>query len=534
MPKTKEIENKGTQKDSRTYKFPWWKATSFYTYAGSIAILFLLCLFGTWISYSCKKAFPLPNPIYLLIGAVFMIGMWFLVKKFTTTKFFIRYEHLILAVISVLVLLYILIAARYYYFVTGWDAGNVIVNVKRILEGYQVDKYYYSQCSNNLFITILFSWISKTYKEITGKTFTYYSLVAAQCFAMVLSGYFTYYSAKNLTKKRDIALMSWFLFLILGILSPWVVVPYTDVLGVVFLATTLFLYTSKHNPATLILLGLFFALGYYIKPTVLIPAIAIAVCSLQKIPAVIKKKTIKPWLSASFVLVGLAIGILTVKLCISTLHVPLNKDGAFDMTHYFMMGLNEESNGVWNPEDVLFSEGIDTLSERHTLNLQRAGGRLTDMGPIRTIVHIGKKLLVSFNDGSFAWAEEGDFFYLLLDSGNERIESVYRNLYYTDGSMYPLFLSTRQSVWIAVLAFLAIGAFKKKKEESEDFSFLKLSVFGFMLFEILFEPRARHILPCLPILLIMSAHGLYYFTEYSLAARIARKTNARSETLHDA
>lgn len=516
MAEMKEVTTKGTGPEKTgSNQYPWWKAASFYTYAGSIAVLFLLCFFGTWLHYDCKKTFPLPNPFYLLIGSAFLIGAAFLIKKLTATKFFIRYDYLILAVISVLVLLYTLLAARYYYFVTGWDAGNVITNAQRILEGKQVDEYYYSQCSNNLFITILFSWIMKLYQTVT-KSYFYYALVAFQCFAMVLSGYLTYCSAKNLTGKRDISLMSWFMFLILGILSPWVVVPYTDVVGVVFLALALFFYTSKRHPALLVLLGLSFALGYYIKPTVLIPAIAITLCALPKIPSVLRKKQIKSLLPVIFVLIGFLLGFAIVKLSIASLHVSLNKDGEFDMTHYFMMGLNEEHNGVWNPEDVFFSERIDTLSERHSKDLQRAGERLSEMGPGRTILHIGRKILTSFSDGTFAWAEEGNFFHIQLFSGNTRMDSLYHSFYYPDGAKYPLFLSISQSVWIAVLAFLTIGAFlKKKEEESVDLSFLKLSVFGFMLFEILFEPRARHILPCLPILLILSSYGLHRVTDRS-------------------
>jgi hypothetical protein len=289
----------------------------------------------------------------------------------------------------------------------------------------------------------------------------------------------------------------------------------------------------------LVLLGLSFALGYYIKPTVLIPAIAITLCALPKIPSVFRKKQIKSLLPVIFVLIGFLLGFATVKLSIASLHVSLNKDGEFDLTHYFMMGLNEEHNGVWNPEDVLFSEKIDTLNERHSKDLLRAGERLLDMGPGRTILHAGRKILTSFGDGTFAWAEEGNFF--LIHFENTRIGFLYHSFYYPDGTKYHLFLSICQSVWIAVLAFLAIGAFlKKKEEESGNLSFLKLSVFGFMLFELLFEPRARHILPCLPILLILSSYGLFCSTgsvTSFLRSRITvnpRNTRAIKETTHDA
>jgi hypothetical protein len=353
------------------------------------------------------------------------------------------------------------------------------------------------------FVILLICYI---YMLITGRDYGYFGLIAFQCFGVSLSGFLSYYSAKRLTGKREIALLTWFCFLILVILSPWVVVPYTDVVGLIFLSTALFLYSTQKLPP---LLGIILAVGYYIKPTVIIPAIAIVICSLTKIHEIIKSdKKLKLYIILT--LSGFILGFGIVKISTLSLNITLDKEKELAVPHFFMQGLNEETNGVYSSEDVLFSESFTTLNTRNAHNMEESLKRLNNMGIGRTIKHVGKKILVSFNDGTFAWTQEGDFIFYLPEDKTGRIQDFYRNLFYPTGSYYNIYLFYTQCIWMAVLCFLTIGAFLYKPEANKfSISVMKLALIGFALFEILFEPRARHILICLPVLLILASAGFY-------------------------
>lgn len=74
--------------------------------------------------------------------------------------------------------------------------------------------------------------------------------------------------------------------------------------------------------------------------------------------------------------IGLFITGMITSSCIDTLDIEIDSEKNFGMTHFFMMGMNYaeggEGNGVWNQEDVEFSESISNAKERKQKNLQVA------------------------------------------------------------------------------------------------------------------------------------------------------------------
>lgn len=74
--------------------------------------------------------------------------------------------------------------------------------------------------------------------------------------------------------------------------------------------------------------------------------------------------------------IGLFIAGMITSSCIDTLDIEIDSEKNFGMTHFFMMGMNYaegvEGNGVWNQEDVEFSESISNAKERKQKNLQVA------------------------------------------------------------------------------------------------------------------------------------------------------------------
>ena len=52
----------------------------------------------------------------------------------------------------------------------------------------------------------------------------------------------------------------------------------------------------------------------------------------------------------------------------------------FGISHFFMMGLNTETDGMFNQDDVYFSESFETADERSENNWRVAKERLSEMG----------------------------------------------------------------------------------------------------------------------------------------------------------
>ena len=132
----------------------------------------------------------------------------------------------------------------------------------------------------------------------------------------------------------------------------------------------------------------------------------------------------------------------------------INEERNFGPTHYIMMGLNAERSGVFEEEDVLYSNSFQTKAERQRANVQVIKERLNNYGPLGFIKLLVNKALINFNDGSFAWEVEGNFYKELLPDNNKIFAPIFMN-YYSSYEDYDntVFKQIVQSLWLWVLIF---------------------------------------------------------------------------------
>ena len=169
------------------------------------------------------------------------------------------------------------------------------------------------------------------------------------------------------------------------------------------------------------------------------------------------------------------------------------------------MGLNEDSMGIWAAEDVNYSEAVLTAKERTQADLDLAKQRVKKMGVSGLLHQFKRKLLTNFNDGTFAWAQEGNFFRVIPESSNEKLASLIRSFYYEDGEHYHLFLNFEHAVWLAVLF---LSAFSCLTEQKTEVSVIMLTLLGFVVYGLLFEARARYTYLFSPFFIILSVLGM--------------------------
>lgn len=195
----------------------------------------------------------------------------------------------------------------------------------------------------------------------------------------------------------------------------------------------------------------------------------------------------------------------------------INQEAALSWSHFFMMGLNEERNGVYAGGDVSFSNSIRNAKERRNQNLIVSAERLKQLGFTGYLKHVKKKLLVTYNDGSYAWSEEGGFYSLLYENPNQIVSPFLRSIYYADGKWYKHFLTAAQTSWLMLLTLDFFAVFYPvSKEKKKYLAILMLSLLGLMLYEILFEARARYLYIYLPINCILAAFGIRVFYHWMI------------------
>lgn len=381
-----------------------------------------------------------------MLGYMFFYGRMVFFTRHFSQSMQAKIKKWFIAIASILLFCVQMIIASNIMFQTGWDAGAVFTFAYETVNLNPPDyTHYFSMYPNNLFITWFYTVIIRLYKMVSS-TFTMpgalFSLIIVNSIISCVTGVLVFRITTQLTRKKLWGFAAWCVYAVVIGLSPWFLIPYSDAVGILFPVLMLYLYLRPNTPEPLrwSLIGLFAYIGYQMKPSVAIALIAIA--GIQTVSALRRgnawKRTI---LSASsllstFVLLHLCFTMLIVP----SLNLSLNKQITVGPIHFVKMGLNNQTDGVYLHEDVLFSGSFGTKEEQNAANIEVIQKRLDDFGFKGYLEFLTRKGLVNFNNGSFAWADEGTFYY---DLYNKTSLLAYGLLayYYSFGFLHILFLT---------------------------------------------------------------------------------------------
>lgn len=460
-------------------------------------ILVLLFVFSG-VDYHLKKSFIISNIMVLIFFIFPIFWIYYLYKKKRKDISDKKYKIILICIAS-LVFIVQLILTKCIYFYTDWDVGVI----RDIVDYYFVTgningNFYLSTYPNNLLLVMLIVIIKSV--PIFGKHYMF--LLGINCFFVNLAGIFTSLTIKNIINKR-VALQSFIITIPFILLSPWIVIPYTDTFGILFPILVFYLYTKKERRIIdYYLIGLFTFIGYYIKPTVAIILMAIVIVEIiSNGKQLIKKENIKNNLKV----VGLAaFGIFSAVLVFKSSYYILNFEPAFDVKpttfiHYLAMGQNEETLGAYSQQDI-----NETGIYGAKADLKKFYKRLTGRTFGGQIEFFSKKTLLNFNDGSFSWASEGTFFYKINETKSS-FAKLLRKIYYNNGKYNLYFLQFCQIIWLTVLFFCT---FIIKKKNNKNELVIMLSIIGITMFLTIFEPRTRYLYCYSPIFVICALIGL--------------------------
>ncbi len=486
------------------------------------AVLFVIVVFQ-FFSYKRKLDFLLPNYVLLLLFCALLL--LFLVwdrKSGPLRRIRWNFDRLS-CVFTVVLFFWQFYAAGNILFESGWDAGYIVASARAMATAQPFDAGYYSSYPNNLLLTFLLTYLIR-FNNALGLFIGSQSLmciVTVNCFINSLTCLLVYRTARLFLQPSS-AFAGFLLAICSFGISPWVVICYSDSLGLFFPLLTFYLYVRPEPRKKIrwicrggsLLLG---CIGYNIKPTAMIIVLAIL---LVEAFHQLAKKRLGAWkhLAAMVLCVALSLGAVhgAVTLLCQRYDITLNPDRQIGMAHFLMMGANEERDGAFYSEDVDFSNSFSTCSERNRADLQRAVSRYRDFTPGRYGRFLTRKLLTVYNDGTFAWGAEGSFLSILYPPANHRASPLLRSIFYYDysndqnnGALFPYYALLAQLIWLGILLLCLISCFAPRPaSQQKAFGILMLALVGLTAYEILFEARARYLYLYVPVYCVLAASGL--------------------------
>ena len=481
-------------------------------------IAFLIDLFFEGWEYCCKKSVLIPNLFFVII----IIGLLILGKKIYIKREVIesklqKSDRWILIFTGVLFVIQVLITYCI-IFRTSWDAGIVTAQARLVAQkSSEVWAEYYSSHPNNLFITFIYSffyWIAGIFGN---DSFGVILIAIVQCLMSSIAAMLVYKIMRKICKGRILPVSSWCVFALWIGMSPWKIIPYSDSFGLFFPIVILWLYQLLQNNRFVIvkcmLIGAITILGFKIKPTVMILLIAIVIIELIKLLEKEKRKE-----------AVLRIGVLCLSAIVTIIaygcfdmagymKIEINEEAACGPTHFLMLGLREDTNGVYSSGDEEFSKSFDTKEERSKANIEEVKRRIQEFGFSGLVRHGVKNSLTNFNDGTFTWGWDGDFYAGIIDEPEPILSPILRSFYYDDGKFNFLFVAIMQFWWIFILFGMILNVFDliNKREIADIKSVIMLALIGMAIFVMIFEGRARYLYLYSPIYVIISFFGFQAF-----------------------
>ncbi|NLW79072.1 MAG: hypothetical protein GXY32_06645 [Ruminococcaceae bacterium] len=165
-------------------------------------------------------------------------------------------------------------------------------------------------------------------------------------------------------------------------------------------------------------------------------------------------------------------------------------------THWIMMGLS--GNGDYNDDDYQAVLAVDGENRAAYIS-NEIGERLQDMGFFGTLEHLGRKAAYTFGDGTYTAAEK-------LDRSAAQIGPLHA--WFVKGGQYNTLLHYLAfAVEMAMLVWMAVAAIKALIRGNNALTFLRIALFGLVLFLMLWETRARYLVNYLPIFLLCAVEA---------------------------
>lgn len=495
------------------------------------ALILALVLFSSGsMDYACRFAFTASRqPLFFALAAVTFFLACFAVR---IAAFYIaphisnpdRAFRILVALVCVALLGYQALVVSGAWFKTDWD-----VRALAAVDDPESIRIYLSRYPNQLFLYGLFQGICAL-GRVLGSPDTYFTQIVGSCLCVTLSILFAAHAARAIGGYR-VGVTALAVMCVLVGASPWMLVPYSDTYGMLCPAIALWLYAA-HRDRPVAWLGIAGAsmVGYAIKPTsIFILCAALFVGGIRLIGRALaarrarregehEKRVDDDYVriprKAIRLTAALVAGVLVASLAVGAVEsaerssIGIDGDLSFSMTHYLMMGINTDTMGTYNNDDVHLSSDCNSQAERSAKNIEVWKERVSKLGPLGLLHLHHQKLLTAFSDGTFAWGVEGEF-WIEMHGDNAALKAYYGigNFNHEDPNAQNgmWFQVVSQILWLGCLTGVALLGVSRRLDAKTVVPMLAIAALA--LFLMIFETRARYLFLFAPYFCVLGVAG---------------------------
>lgn len=441
------------------------------------------------------------NFLYLVLGVLYLISL-FLISNIISKKLKLKTVKIIVVFLFLFVSVFLSLG---YYFPNNNDPSVIQRGADSIANGLSfIHEDYFSYWPQNQSLLFFTSIIFGILKKFGLYEYRHLILVIVNCIILLFSILLTDIVLMKLKMEDKFRIFSLLLISSFLILLPWKVVFYNDIISMLLVLILINLFMNYFNNFdNKYLIFSFFLIPIFVKMKAHIGIVAIAILIILFI-YYREKFDLKKIL---LIVIAFILGAIINAKMIDIIPMNFDKEKNFSITHYFMMGLNSNSMGIYDIEDNKMSMLVSGKEERVKMNLSVAYDRVKKLGVPGLLDLYVKKNFSNYNDGMFSWEFDTNVHAENINVNDNWIQKLSKNIYYPKGVYYFYFESIIQSIWLSILLFNGLSFNKNNDiENKENISqlLMKLTIVGISLFLILFECRARYLIQFIPLFCIIS------------------------------
>lgn len=478
---------------------------------------------------------------FALVGVLFFLVIIYFMRKIPTNKYTIGGFVGFALIISVAFYFVNVEISKCIAFYGGWDCGMVANSARWFYEDGELgyDDYYYI-FSNNVPITWLLYKLYGFAVEFVAYPYNpEFVWIQFQCLLHAVTVFLSAITVLIITQDVSVATLTLGVNTIFLGLSPWKIIPYTDATPIVFPVIALFCYAvfkrMKLGWKYFAWFGAIFVgvLGGIMKATCYVTLIAIMIVEIVWILINQDKMRIKVrdlMLRGCVLICGFLLATACKNRMYESLNYEYNENFNIGWLGFLYDGLNEESTGAcsvdgYNMVRELAGESRETKDLKM---LQAVKDRINEKGFSGLVDFWLRKQVMTYNDGTFSWYQEGFFNAWDYENITDSDWKVpLREFYWEDGEDYLNFITLSHGIWLFVLVGVLIEAVmlliqaiinlcRNIDERAVEIQFRAVWILifvGIFLFVMLFEGRARYLYTSIPIFSTMAVVGYWEFFE---------------------
>lgn len=427
------------------------------------------------------------NPIVLIIGSI--IYLLLLIKLY---KFIIKQsdknKKIISIVLLILQFLLLFLSSQIISSVPKVDLIHILTEINNLNDtGKILNNNYFSVYPNNRFLVILLY----TIQRIPIDSHIVFGIFSSLCITVM--SFFTY---KTVSKVFDInkGLLSLFICVLSPIFYLYVSYYYTDILLLPLSAILIYLIVKNEkninknsNIKYGILIGIVSILSYKIR------AVGIFILVAYIVYLFVTKKLIETVKKLVPIFITLIITFFLINGLDKLFFRHINENKAFPMTHWIMMGVNEEKHGYYNHDDYKLTYSVKDPKDKVKTNIKVINERLNRSGVFGISKLMIEKLVVVWGKGDYSYQKYLDLVKDYNKSYNYLLE---------DKNIVINYLLQFSKIVILVLSIFALV----KLHKTNKISMIAIAIFGAIIFYLIWEVCPRYGLSFLPWLILLSTY----------------------------